>query len=91
LDESSNEGSYNLTTVVLDDLAPTITYTSDYTTVSQETGMAVERVEASLNESYTLGSFFLIEQPSGQVMNATFLNGTAMVNRCKLGSGSWRV
>ena len=91
LDGSSNEGIYNLTTVVVDDLAPVLTYTSSYVTVSQGLGLALEHVEASATEGYVAGSFAVVDQPSGQSMNASVVAGEAEVDRCKLAGWWWLV
>ena len=68
-DAAGNAASFNLTTVVLDTLAPTIAYQSNYETASSSPTLVVERVEASLTAGYTLGQFTVTEQPSKQIIS----------------------
>ena len=68
-DAAGNRASFNLTTVVLDTLAPTIAYQSNYETASSSPTLVVERVEASLTAGYSLGQFTVTEQPSKQMIN----------------------
>ena len=65
-DAAGNTARFNLTTVVLDTLAPTIAYQSNYETASNSPTLVVEWVEASLTAGYTLGQFTVTEQPSMQ-------------------------
>ena len=70
-DAAGNTARFNLTTVVLDTLAPTIAYQSNYEMASSSPTLVVERVEASLTEGYSLGQFAVTEQPSKQKISLT--------------------
>ena len=65
-DAAGNTATFNLTTVVLDTLAPTIAYQSNDEMASSSSTLVEERVEASLTAGYTLGQFTVTEQPSMQ-------------------------
>ena len=65
-DAAMNEARFTLTTVVVDDVPASVTYTSNYETALTAADRVVERVEASMRLVYVLGSFTVTEQPSGQ-------------------------
>ena len=63
-DAAGNAASFNLTTVVLDTLAPTIAYQSNYETAISSPSMVVETVDASLTAAYQQGVFTVTDPPT---------------------------
>jgi hypothetical protein len=82
-DEADNTEVFNLTTVVVDELAPRMTYKSKYNmswTTQSKLNRMIELVEASLQEDYMFGQLSAIDPPFETVSNIS-LASMKPVNR----------
>lgn len=85
-----NTATFNLTTIVIDHLAPIITYTSNYNTSSPtSTNAVVELVEASLTDAYHLGELAAADLPGGDVVNVNSTEHNVNRSQCTAKGGAW--
>jgi hypothetical protein len=91
VDATTNTAFYNLTTVVMDKLAPIITYTSNYKLVSKVSSFrkgvqeVVEVVEASLTEMYTPGQLSAVDLPLQIMLNTSKARKDGFLAAAELG------